>query len=128
MPDPAVLPVSFTFIGLLAIVLSPLTGWVGVRRGQTRTLRGDGGDPELFRRIRIHGNLLETAPVFALTLAAAESAGLGQGWLWAAVAVFVFGRVLHYRLYDSGKRGVAMVVTLLPGSLMGLWLLAVIWA
>jgi uncharacterized membrane protein YecN with MAPEG domain len=50
------LPVTFTLVSVLVILMIPLTGWVGLRRGET--LRGDGGDPVLFKRIRIHGNLM----------------------------------------------------------------------
>lgn len=117
------LPVTFTFISVLAIFLMPLTGWIGLYRGKTDILRGDGGDATLFKRIRIHGNLMENAPHFALVLGAAETVGLGSIWLWLAVASFLAGRVLHYMLYDSKTRGVAMSVTLLPGFLMGFWLL-----
>lgn len=121
----ALLPVTFTFIGVLAILLIPLTGWVGMRRG--KTLRGDGGDPVLFKRIRIHGNLMENAPLFALVLGASEAAGLGRPWLWLAIGTFIAGRGLHFALYDSPLRGGAMLVTLLPGVLMSLWLLARVW-
>ena len=122
------LPVTFSFVSVLAILLIPLTGWVGVLRGKIGVLRGDGGNPELFKRIRIHGNLMENAPLFALVLGASEYAGLGPFWLWLAVATFVAGRALHYVLYDSTMRGGAMLVTVLPGVLMGLWLLVRIWA
>ncbi len=117
------LPVTFTFISVLAILLIPLTGWIGILRGKTGILRGDRGDPVLFKRIRIHGNLMENAPLFAMVLGAAESAGLGQSLLWLAVLGFVLGRVLHFVLYDSKLRGVAMFITLLPGVVMGGWLL-----
>jgi uncharacterized membrane protein YecN with MAPEG domain len=70
---------------------------------------------------------MENVPVFILILGASEAAGLGVSWLWFAIAMFLAGRVLHFRLYDSGKRGLAMLVTLLPGSLMALWLLLNIW-
>ena len=122
------LPVTFSFVSVLAILLIPLTGWVGVLRGKIGVLRGDGGNPDLFKRIRIHGNLMENAPLFALVLGASEYAGLGLFWLWLAVATFVAGRILHYVLYDSTMRGGAMLVTVLPGVLMGLWLLVRIWA
>jgi len=62
------LPITFTFVSVLAILLIPLTGWVGIKRGKIGVLRGDGGDSDLFKRIRIHGNLMENAPLFALVL------------------------------------------------------------
>lgn len=119
------LPVTFTFVSVLAILMIPLTGWVGMRRGET--LRGDGGDPVLFKRIRIHGNLMENAPLFVLVLGAAEATGLGTPWLWLAIMTFIVGRGLHYALYDTQQRGLAMLVTLLPGVFMGLWLLVQVW-
>jgi len=121
------LPVTFTFVSVLAILLIPMTGWVGVLRGNKGVLRGDGGQPDLFKRIRIHGNLMENAPLFALVLGASEAAGLGALWLWIAITVFATGRILHFMLYDSKTRGVAMLVTLLPGCLMGGWLLTILW-
>ncbi|WP_170327353.1 MAPEG family protein [Ruegeria arenilitoris] len=122
------LPVTFTFVSVLAIILIPMTGWVGLRRDKIGgVLRGDGDDLVLFKRIRIHGNLMENAPLFALVLGASEYAGLDTRWLWLAVAVFLAGRILHYALYDSAKRGLAMLVTLLPGLMMGFWLLGQIW-
>ena len=120
---PTLLPITFTFISVLAICLMPLTAWIGLYRGKTRILRGDGGDAVLFKRIRVHGNLMENAPLFALVLGASETLGLGATWLWLAVASFLAGRVLHYVLYDRKTRGVAMSLTLLPGLLMGVWLL-----
>ena len=121
------LPVTFTFISVLAILMIPMTGWVGMQRAKVSTLRGDGGDPELFKRIRIHGNLMENAPLLALIMGAAEYAGLGTGWLWLAVATFVAGRVAHLALFDSTKRGLAMLATVLPSVVMGVWLLVQIW-
>jgi uncharacterized membrane protein YecN with MAPEG domain len=122
------LPVTITFTSLLAISLIPLTGWIGLRRDKIGgVFRGDGDDATLFKRIRIHGNLMENAPVFILVLGASEMVGLGQTWLWLAVAVFLIGRVLHFILFDSRTRGFAMLITLLPGMLMGFWLLLRIW-
>ncbi len=119
------LPVTFTLVSVLVILMIPLTGWVGLRRGET--LRGDGGDPVLFKRIRIHGNLMENAPLFVFVLGAAEATGLEPPWLWLAITTFIVGRGLHYALYDTQQRGLAMLVTLLPGVFMGLWLLVQVW-
>ncbi len=121
-------PVSFTFIALCMITVFGLVSWIGPYRGARSILRGDGGDPELFRRIRIHGNFTEVAPMTALALFAAESLGLGQGWLWAGVVSFFAGRVWHLTLYDSKWRGVPMSLSVGPGLLMSLWVLWILWA
>jgi uncharacterized membrane protein YecN with MAPEG domain len=120
-----VLPVAFTFVSLYAMSLFAMTGWVGMRRGST--LRGDGGDPVLFKRIRVHGNLIENAPAFAFVLGASELAGLGQAWLWAAVVSFVAGRIVHFVLFDTEMRWSGMLLTTGPSALMGIWLLIQVW-
>lgn len=122
-----ILPVTFTFISLCTIVLMVKTGWIGTYRGATGVLRGDGGNPVLFKRIRAHGNFIETAPLAALALLSAESLGLGAFWLWAAVVSFFVGRILHWMLYDSKTRGIAMTFVTGPGLLIGLWTLWTLW-
>lgn len=123
----ALLPVTVTFISIMALLLIPLTGWVGVRRAKVNVLRGDGGDSILFKRIRIHGNLMENVPLFALVLGASEYAGLSTNWLWLAIATFAIGRAAHFALYDNTIRGLAMLITLLPGAVMSVWLMQQIW-
>ena len=121
------LPVTFTFVAICAILLFPMSGWIGFYRSRIGVLRGDGGDPVLFKRIRIHGNFIENAPVTALVLGAAETLGLGAQWLWLAVLSFIAGRLLHYVLYDSPTRGLPMGLTTGPGLLLGLWVVWRIW-
>lgn len=117
-------PVTLTFIALCGVVIMPFTAWIGLYRERIGVLRGDGGDPVLFKRIRIHGNFIENAPLAALTLAAAEGVGLGQIWLWAGVGAFIAGRIIHFALYDSKARGLGMLLTTLPPLAWGLWVLA----
>ena len=118
---------TLTFIAMCGLVLLPMTGWIGVHRGSVRILRGDGGDPVLFKRIRIHGNFIENAPTTALTLAGAELLGLAQMWLWLGLAAFVTGRVTHYVLYDRPSRAVGMTLTTLPAAAWGVWILWTVW-
>lgn len=120
-----ILPVSIAFAALCAIALFLLTAWVGLARGAVGVLRGDGGDALLHKRIRVHGNFVENAPIAILAVAAAEMLNAPEPWLWAAVASFVAGRVLHYLLYDSKARGLSMVLTQLPGAVLGIWILFV---
>lgn len=121
------LPVTLTFIALCAALLMPLTGWIGIYRGSRDILRGDGGDPVLFKRIRAHGNFIETAPLIAMAIFAAEWLGLERGWLWAAVLSFFVGRALHWVMYDLKVRGAAMTFVTAPGLLLGGWVLFTLW-
>jgi len=125
--SPTDLPITITFVSVLAISLVGFSAWIGLYRGSVDILRGDGGDPVLFKRIRIHGNLMENAPTFALILGVAEALGLGTTWLVAAVASFLVGRALHVVLYDDKRRGVPMGLTTFPGAFLGLWALTQVW-
>lgn len=113
------LNVSLTFIALSAICVFVLVSAVGFRRSATGVLRGDGGDAALFKRIRIHGNFIETAPLMALSLLGAELAGIADRWLWLAVASFFLGRLYHYVRYDARDRGIGMALTVLPAVGLG---------
>ncbi|GAA3863291.1 MAPEG family protein [Celeribacter arenosi] len=124
---PTDIPVTLTFIAICAALLVPFTAWIGTYRGAHNILRGDGGDPVLFKRIRAHGNFIETAPLIALAIFAAETMGLSAGWLWAAVASFAIGRVMHWVIYDNKARGGAMFLVTAPGLLLGVWVLLRLW-
>ncbi len=121
------LPVTYTFIALVAGATMVLTGWVGLLRSRLNLLRDGGSDPALYKRIRIHGNFVENAPVLALALGAGEAMGLAAGWLWLAILSFVLGRVLHVLLYDTRHRGLPMTLTQAPSVAIGLWVLARLW-
>lgn len=122
-----VLPITYTFTALCAIAMMVLVGWVGVKRGALNVVRGDGGDPVLFKRIRIHGNFVETAPLAVLCMGAAESLGAGALWLWLAVASYALGRILHFFMYDLKIRGLALTFTTGPFLLLGLFVLNRLW-
>lgn len=119
--------VSFTFIALCAGSLVFLTGAVGLRRSAVGALRGDGGDAVLFKRIRIHGNFVEHAPLFALVLFAAEVLRVADAWLWGAVAAFAVGRLYHFVRYDARDRGIGMALTTFPALALGVAVLYRLW-
>jgi len=122
-----ILPVTFTFAALCAIAMMLLVGWVGVKRGALGVLRGDGGDAVLFKRIRIHGNFIETAPLAILAMGAAEALGAAAPWLWLSLACFVAGRIFHVLVYDRKIRAVALTLTTAPFLLLGLFVLYRLW-
>ena len=64
---------------LLAVLQMILMLYVATGRGKFKTGLGDGGHPGLIRRIRIHGNLAENAPVFLILLALVETSGQWPG-------------------------------------------------
>lgn len=117
------IPVTTTFIAIYALVLIPMTGWVGILRGRLGALRGTGDNAVLEKRIRIHGNLTEIAPVLALSMGASEMLGMPAYALWLAFGTFIVGRVMHYYLFDSNAWAMGMLVSQLPVALLSAWCL-----
>ncbi len=120
MLDVSTLNVSLTFVALCAIIPFALVSWIGARRGKIGVLRGYGDDPALFWRSRVHGNFTENAPIVALALVSAEAVGIADGWLWATVAAFFVGRVLHALRFDHKDRAAGMVMTTGPAVALGI--------
>ncbi|MCV6545755.1 MAG: MAPEG family protein [Cohaesibacter sp.] len=115
------IPVTVSFVALYTLALFILAARIGLRRRSMRALHGDKEDSTLYKRIRIYGNLTEIAPAFGMTLFVAEYLGLASFWLWSTLIIFLLGRILHYIHFDSPKRGLGMILTLIPGPLLGLW-------
>ena len=64
-------------------------------RGKYRTGLGDGGSEALLKRIRMHGNLAENAPLFLILLWLVEISAQWTAYVpWIALA-FVVARVAH---------------------------------
>jgi uncharacterized membrane protein YecN with MAPEG domain len=90
-------------------------------RGQLGAFRGNGDNPVLEKRIRIHRNYTENAPAMALVLGASELQGAPSWALWSAVVCFVLGRITHFILFDSKARAGAMSLTQFPAAALGIW-------
>jgi uncharacterized membrane protein YecN with MAPEG domain len=56
---------------------------------------GDGGNNDLSRAIRAHGNLAEFAPMFLLLILMLELRGAGGLWLGLLTVGFVIARYAH---------------------------------
>lgn len=82
------------YAGLLAILFLALSARVVQKR--TNVSLGDGGDPELLRRIRGHANFAEYVPLILLMMAMLEYGGATPAWLLHLLGVtLVVARVLH---------------------------------
>lgn len=111
-----VLPITAFYVSLLGICYLYLSFLViGVRRAKQISL-GDGGNEDLKRLTRAHGNFSEYVPITLIMIACFE-ANAGQGWgVHALAAALLFGRVLHaYGLRQhtgaSWQRIVGMLLT-----------------
>ncbi|TCP62378.1 hypothetical protein EV663_102225 [Rhodovulum bhavnagarense] len=87
--------VTALYAGLIALLYLYLSLRVIQRRGSTRIFIGDGGDVELSRRIRVHANLNEYAPLALVLLLLAELQGAPVWALHLLGAMLLLGRLGH---------------------------------
>jgi len=81
-----------SLITLLAIFLAYK---VGIARGRSKTLLGEGDSSSLLQAIRSHGNLVEYAPLAMIMLGLLEISGVDQLKLHLLGSVFFVSRILH---------------------------------
>lgn len=80
---------------VLALMQMALMNWAAFGRTKYKTGLGDGGHDALARRIRMHGNLAENAPLFLILLGLAEWSRDWSGFLPSIAVAFVFVRIAH---------------------------------
>lgn len=110
--------ITTVFIAILVLVQIAMTVAAGVYRLQSDIRFLDGGDEEMLRRIRAHGNFIETVPMALLAMAAAEYVGAPALLLWVGGSMLLAGRLLHYATirgsgWGAGRAG-GMLLTFIP--------------
>jgi uncharacterized protein len=88
----SVTPIYAGLLALLFILLSVRV--IGLRRS-ARVALGDGGNPALLRRQRVHGNFAEYAPLALLLMALAELQNLPDWTIHAIGILLLVGRAAH---------------------------------
>ena len=96
MPTIPLLSITPVYVAILGLLFVPFTMRVGLYRVKNEINLGDGGDPELLRRIRGQGNFIETVPLALILLVVMEASGASATWLHALGGLLVFGRICHY--------------------------------
>lgn len=89
------LPAAGLWIGLHGLLLIFLSVRVGLVRTRLKINLGDGGNPEMVKAIRAHGNYVEYAPCALLGLLALASVGANVAIVHTLGGVFFFARVAH---------------------------------
>lgn len=116
------MPLTITplYVALAAIVLLVLTVRVILLRRRLAIGLGTGGDAELEKAVRGHGNFTEYAPIGLIVLASAELSGAAGAWIHAIGILLIGGRLLHaWGLSQSRGRsigrstGIVLTVTAL---------------
>lgn len=100
------LPITLT----LAAACALLNLWLAMRCAAIRvsagTLHGDGGNPQLGRRMRAHANFNEYTPITLILFALVELAIGASLWLWIAAVLYLIGRIAHGLGMAADKPGV----------------------
>ena len=122
--------ITLLFASLHVLLMLLLLARISVHRHGKKIGLGDGGDPVLSRKVRVHGNFIEHAPLALLMLGLLELCGLPAVWLWVLGSVLLLGRAMHAAGlsrtagYSVGRFwGTAMTwLAMLLMALAGIWL------
>ena len=87
--------ITLLYTSLITILAIFLAFRVGVTRGKTNTLLGEGDSAELLQSIRSHGNLIEHAPLALMLLLLLEMQGIADWKLHLLGSSFFLFRILH---------------------------------
>jgi uncharacterized membrane protein YecN with MAPEG domain len=87
--------ITLLYASLVTILAIFLAFRVGINRGKTNTLLGEGDSSELLQSIRSHGNLLENAPLALFLLLLIEMQGIADWKLHLIGSSFFLFRILH---------------------------------
>src|SRR3954453_7800133 len=87
--------ITLLFASLHVLLMLFLLARISRHRHGQRIGLGDGGDVVLNRKIRVHGNFIEHAPIALLLLGLLELCGLPAAWLWMFGGALLLGRTMH---------------------------------
>ena len=132
MPTLTVPAVSALTAGVLIILqMFLLLTVVFARRGNQQSL-GDGGNADMLRSIRRHGNLAENAAIFVICAALLEMLGENRMTVEILCAAFVLGRLSHAIGLSFGRsvnifRFLGATTTVIVGIAVGVQLIRIAW-
>jgi hypothetical protein len=111
--------ITLLYAGLCALLVLLLAVRVAWWRYSHKIGLGDGGDRELLKRMRAHGNAVEYMPLALILLGGLELNGYDDRLIHGLGAVFFVSRVLHALALSrhsgaSGGRVLGMAFTWLP--------------
>jgi uncharacterized protein len=121
-----VVPVTALYAGLYALLLLALAAQISRYRMNFNIRFGDGGNAELLRAIRAHGNAVEWILPMLLLLLIAELNHASHMFLHACGVVFLAARVFHAvglsgNAGASGGRLAGTVVSWLVIGVLAVW-------
>jgi uncharacterized protein len=121
--------ITLFYAGLCCLLVVFLGARVAAWRNKHKIGLGDGGDKELIKRMRAHGNATENLPLLLIMVAGLELTGYRDLWIHIFGAAIFLSRCAHawgvsHRSGYSIGRFAGMFVT---WSLMGVMSIIAIW-
>lgn len=107
--------ITALYTGILGLIFVFLSARVIMSRIEHKTGTGDAGNPDLVRRIRVHGNFAEYVPIGLIIIFALDNMLLWEWILHILGIALVSGRIIHaYAITkdDVYLRKVGMMLTL----------------
>ena len=83
------------FAAILALVYAALSFWVVAGRLSGDVLHGDGGNQQLLKRIRSHGNFIEYVPLTLILIGLLEASGSSGALVTTLLVILLVARLLH---------------------------------
>ena len=87
--------ITMLYAGLLTLLVLALAGRVVAVRVKSRVGLGDGGNPELLQRVRVHANAIENLPLALLLLGGMELNGYPDLMVHVFGSALLLARLLH---------------------------------
>lgn len=119
--------ITIIYAGILGLIYVMLSGFVVQGRYQHKISLGDGGNPDMTKRIRMHGNFAEYVPFALLLLFLVDYVQYSPLLVHALGVMLLAGRLFHalaiYRTIFP-LRAAGMILTLLMillSALMLIW-------
>lgn len=89
------LTASAFYVGINILMTLSLAFLVTNMRERTGIMTGDGGNEDLKKAIRAHGNNIEYVPLVLVAIITMDMLGMADVWVHAIGSAFVFSRALH---------------------------------
>ena len=117
MTLPIIAALAAAFLAVMQVILMVT---VGNRRRTSAIPFGDGGDADMLRITRRHGNFIENAPMFLILLSLLEILGGSQSIVLGLAAIFIVTRISHAIALSSATSPIAFRAVGALGTLIGL--------
>ncbi len=115
------LPLTTALVAaVLAVLQVVLMMTVGNKRRAESISLGDGGNQDLLRLTRRHGNLIENAPMFLILLMLLELLGGASNTVLILGGIFVLARFSHALALSSADSPLVLRVFGALGTIIGL--------